>query len=101
MVQDTESGVCSSKEQKTGEIIQDNENAFSFRGQTVFIISHNHSWLPFNAGPAVFYGQKAPGVEALKGIGPPGCWHGDNCSLVHCVFYGCFLEDSKDVQFES
>lgn len=37
----------------------------------------------------------------MKSIGPSGCWHGDNCSLVHCVFYSCFLEDSKDVQFES
>lgn len=58
MVQDTEHTVCSSTEQKTGGIIQDNENAFCFRGQTVFIISHNHSWLPFNAGTAVFMDRK-------------------------------------------
>lgn len=47
VVKDTESTVCSSIGQEAGEMIQDNENAFSFRGQTVFIISHNHSWLPF------------------------------------------------------
>lgn len=57
-VQDTESTACSSTEKKTGEIIQDNENLFSFRGQIVFIISHNHSWLPFNAGLAVFMDRK-------------------------------------------
>lgn len=45
-------------EQKTDVIIQDNENAFDFRGETVFIISHNHSWLPFNAGLAVFMDRK-------------------------------------------
>ena len=50
--------VCSRREQKTGEIIQDNENAFDFRGQTVFITSHNHSWLPFNAGLTVFMDRK-------------------------------------------
>lgn len=55
---DTKIAVCSSTEQKTEEIIQDNENAFGFRGQTVFIISHNHSWLPFNAGLAVFMDRK-------------------------------------------
>ncbi len=58
-MQDTERcTVCSSTEQKTGEIIQGNENAFGFRGQAVFIISHNHSWLPFNAGLAVFMDRK-------------------------------------------
>lgn len=50
--------VCSLTVKKTGRIIQDNKNAFGFRGQTVFIISHNHSWLPFNAGLAVFMERK-------------------------------------------
>lgn len=34
----------------------------------------------------------------VKGILPPSCWHGDNCSLVHCVFYSRLLEGWKDVQ---
>lgn len=61
MLQDTEfETVYSSTEQKRGEIIQDNESVFSFRGQIVFIVPHNHSWLPFNAGPAVFMDRKLP-----------------------------------------
>lgn len=37
----------------------------------------------------------------MRSIGPPGCWHGDNCSSVHCMFYDWFLEDSGIIQFES
>lgn len=82
-------------------MIQDNENAFGFRGQTLFIISHNHSWLPFNAGLAVFYEQKASGVKAVKGIGPPGFFGVVTTAHWCIVFYSYFLDDSRDIQFES
>lgn len=45
---------------KGREIIQDNKSTFGLRGQTVFIIFHNHSWLPFNAGLAIFMDRKLP-----------------------------------------
>lgn len=83
---------------KRQDIIHNNENTFCFRGQTVFIISHNHSWLPFNAGPAAFMHRtllvsKQWKALVLQVVGM--------VTTVHwcIVFYSCFLEISKDVQF--
>lgn len=83
------------KKKEGQEIIQDNENTFGFRGQTVFIIFHDHSWLTFNAGPCCFNGQKVPGVKAVKGIVPPGF---GMVTIAHwCIlcFYSYFLEVLK------
>lgn len=81
--------VCEAGAKKSSaEVIRRDENNVGSRGQTARC---------FLMPPLPDLWQKAPELGTAEGFLPLSCWHGDNCSLVHHVFYSWLLEGLKDV----
>lgn len=45
----------------------------------------------------VLWTEKLQMSVAVKVMLPPGCWHGDNCPLVHCLFYSRLLGGAEKI----